>query len=185
MLMGLNFTKDNSFQELKASIDSAIGQNQDNFTKTELLGRGLFESFLKDKGVTDFKFTEGKFDKVDCFLNLKKRWEVEIKVRADSAENYSTLFLEAAKLKAMIQLIKEGQAEEGLYINFIRNKLYIFNIRAVCAALQRKQIYISSRHCNRTTAVASDMVDKRMIELPKKMAAEYEFIEGRWAKVRP
>ena len=35
----------------------------------------------------------------------------------------------------MIQLIKEGQAEEGLYINFIRNKLYIFNIRAVCAAL--------------------------------------------------
>ena len=87
------------------------------------------------KGVTDFKFTEGKFDKVDCFLNLKKRWEVEIKVRADSAENYSTLFLEVSKLKAMIELIKQGQAEEGLYINFIGNKLYIFNIRAVCAAL--------------------------------------------------
>ena len=35
----------------------------------------------------------------------------------------------------MIELIKQGQAEEGLYINFIGNKLYIFNIRAVCAAL--------------------------------------------------
>ena len=26
---------------------------------------------------------------------------------------------------------------------------------------------------------------KRMIEIPKSIAEEYEFIEGRWAKVRP
>lgn len=49
----------------------------------------------------------------------------------------------------------------------------------------KKQLLISSRLCNRTTAVASDKTDKRMIELPKKLAAEYEFIEGKWAKVRP
>lgn len=177
--------EDNSFEELKAAIEAGIAQNQDNFTKTELLGRGLFESFLKEKGITDYSFTEGKFDKVDCFVNCKQRWEVEIKVRDKSAESYSTLFLEAGKLKAMIDLIKQKQAEEGLYINFIGNKAYLFNIRTVCAALQKKQLYISPRLCNRTTAVASDMVDKRMIELPKKMAAEYEFIEGRWAKVRP
>lgn len=90
--------QDNSFQALKASIESGLGQVQDNFTKNELLGRGLFESFLKQKGITDYCFTEGKFDKVDCFFNYTNRWEVEIKVRADSAENYSTLFLEYAKL---------------------------------------------------------------------------------------
>lgn len=177
--------KDRTFEELKDSIEAGIAQNQDSFTKTELLGRGLFESFLKEKGFTDYKFTEGKFDKVDCFINANKRWEVEIKVRADSAESYSTLFLEATKLKAMIELIKNQEAEEGLYVNFIGNKAYIFNLRRICQALQKKQVYISSRFCNRTTAVASDKTDKRMIELPKKLAEEYEFIEGRWAKVRP
>lgn len=85
----------------------------------------------------------------------------------------------------MIDLIKQGKAEEGLYINFIRNKLYIFNLRAICTALQKKQIYMGSRFCNITTAVASGQTDKRMIELPKKLAEEYEFIEGKWAKVRP
>ena len=141
--------KDSTFEELKDSIEARIAQNQDSFTKTELLGRGLFKSFLKEKGFTDYKFTEGKFDKVDCFINAERKWEVEIKVRADSAEGY------------------------------------IFNLRSICQALQKKQLYISSRLCNRTTAVASDKTDKRMIELPKKLAAEYEYIEGRWAKVRP
>lgn len=96
------------------------------------MGRGLFESFLKEKGIEDYKFTEGKYDKVDCFINADKRWEVEIKVRADSAESYSTLFLEATKLKAMIELIKNQEAEEGLYVNFISNKAYIFNLRRIC-----------------------------------------------------
>lgn len=81
--------------------------------------------------------------------------------------------------------IKNQEAEEGLYVNFISNKIYLFNIRRICEALQKKWVYISSRLCNRTTAVASDKTDKRMIELPKAFAAEYESIEGRWAKVRP
>ena len=177
--------KDRTFEELKASIEATIAQNQDNFTKTELLGRGLFESFLTDKGIKNYNFTEGKFDKVDCFITAQKRWEVEIKVRSDYAEGYSTLFLELSKLQAMIDLIKQNQAEEGLYINFISNKAYIFNLRSICKAIKQKQVYISSRYCNRTTAVASDKTDKRMIELPKKLAEEYEYIEGRWAKVRP
>lgn len=177
--------KEITFEELKASIEAGIEQKQDNFTKTELLGRGLFESFLKDKGIKDYTFTEGKFDKVDCFIKGKQKWEVEIKVRADSAENYSTLFLEVKKLQAMVDLIKNQEADEGLYINFIRNKAYIFNIRSICQALQKKQIYISSRFCNRTTAEESSKTDKRMLELPKTLAEEYEFIEGRWAKVRP
>ena len=177
--------KEITFEELKATIEAGIDQTLDGFSKTELLGRGLFESFLKDKGVKDYKFTEGRFDKVDCYFTTAQKWEVEIKVRADSADNYSTLFLEYSKLKAMVDLIKAKEAEEGLYINFIRNKAYIFNIRNICRALQNKQIYISSRFCNRTTAVESEKTDKRMLELPKSLAEEYEFIEGRWAKVRP
>ena len=149
------------------------------------MGRKLFESFLKQHHITNFKFTEGRYDKADCFIQGQKRWEVEIKVRADSAEGFSTLFLEYSKLKGMIDLIKAGQAEEGLYINFIGNKLYSLNLRTICKALQQKQLYISSRFCNRTTTEASGKTDKRMIELPKKLAAEYEFIEGSWPKVRP
>ena len=173
------------FDELLAEIEAGISQNKDGFTKSELKGRALFESFLRDKGITDFKFTEGRFDKVDCFINAKQKWEVEIKVRADSAESYSTLFLEYQKLLAMIDLIKDGTAEEGLYVNFIRSKVYIYNIRAICKGLREKKLYVSFRFCNRTTAEASDKTDKRMIELPKSLAEEFEFIEGRWAKVRP
>lgn len=60
--------KDRTFEELKVSIEATIAKNQDNFTKTELLGRGLLESFLTDKGIKNYNFTEGKFDKVDCFI---------------------------------------------------------------------------------------------------------------------
>ena len=179
--------KDNSFEELKAAIEAGITQQQDNFSRNELLGRGLFASFLKDKGVTDYKFTEGKFDSVDGFFvgADQKKWEVEIKVRNDSADQYSKLFFELSKLKAMCLLIQQGQAEEGLYINFIRNKLYIYNIRSVCQALKKKQIQIVTDYANRTTAAPSDKVYKKMILLPQKMAEIYEYIEGRWAKVQP
>lgn len=36
----------------------------------------------------------------------------------------------------MIDLIKQNQAEEGLYINFISNKAYIFNLRSICKAIK-------------------------------------------------
>lgn len=176
--------KDNSFNELKASVEASIAKDQDNFTYDELVGRGLFETFLKQKNITDFRFAEDKFDKVDCYINSKKKWCVEIKVRSDSAEQYNTLFMEHKKLKAMVGLIKQQEVEEGLYVNFIKNKAYLFNIRTICKALQDKKIYVNARFCNRTTAVASDIVEKKMIELPKKLAIEYEFIEGQWAKVR-
>nr|DAZ05088.1 MAG TPA: hypothetical protein [Caudoviricetes sp.] len=32
----------------------------------------------------------------------------------------------------MIELIKNQEAEEGLYVNFIDNKAYIFNLRRIC-----------------------------------------------------
>ena len=82
--------------------------------------------------ITSFIPNSRKYDKVDCFINAEKKWEVEIKVRADSAEGYSTLFLEVAKLKAMIDIIRNQEAEEGIYINFISNKAYIFNLRSIC-----------------------------------------------------
>lgn len=36
----------------------------------------------------------------------------------------------------MVELIKQDKVQEGLYINFIGNKLYIFNIRNICKALK-------------------------------------------------
>lgn len=183
--MDQNYMKESSFELLKASIEAKISDQNDNFTKNELLGRGLLKSFLQQKKITDYTFTEGKFDKVDGYLHLQKEWAVEIKVRADSAEAYDTLFLEVTKFKAMVELIKQDKVQEGLYINFIGNKLYIFNIRNICKALKQNKAYISCRYCNRTTAEESGKTDKRMIEIPKSIAEEYEFIEGRWAKVRP
>lgn len=173
-----------NYNELKASIEAGIAQ-QNNFTRSELLGRGLFESFLKQKNITNYKFTEGQFDKVDCFIQAQKKWAVEIKVRDESADQYKELFFELQKLKAMCSIIKAGEAEEGLYINFIGSKLYVFNIRKIVEGLQKKQLRVKNHYCNRTTAIASGKVDKSMIEVPKKLAEEYEFIEGKWAKVRP
>jgi hypothetical protein len=67
----------------------------------------------------------------------------------------------------MVDLIQNKIAEEGIYINFIQNKAYIFNIRTICKALKQHKIYISTRYCNRTTAEEAGKVDKRMLEIPK------------------
>ena len=32
----------------------------------------------------------------------------------------------------MIDIIRNQEAEEGIYINFISNKAYIFNLRSIC-----------------------------------------------------
>ena len=70
--MDQNYMKESSFELLKASIEAKISYQNDNFTKNELLGRGLLKSFLQQKKITDYSFTEGKFDKVDAGEVLKK-----------------------------------------------------------------------------------------------------------------
>lgn len=32
----------------------------------------------------------------------------------------------------MIDIIRNQEAEEGIHINFISNKAYIFNLRSIC-----------------------------------------------------
>lgn len=39
--------------------------------------------------------------------------------------------MEKKKLESMWQLIKEGKANNGYYVNFIGHKAYIFNLRDI------------------------------------------------------
>ena len=71
----------------------------DDFQKNELIGRAKFKALLDKWNITDYKFTEGKFYKVNCsFTNpSKKKWIVEIKERDESIYRFPTLFMEVVK----------------------------------------------------------------------------------------
>ena len=86
---------------------------QDNFDRCENIGRQKFESLLQQKGITDYHFTEDKYCPVDCYFTspTQDKWVVEIKVRDEGVDKYSTLFMELAKWKEMDAIIKSKQAD--------------------------------------------------------------------------
>jgi len=92
-------------------------------------GRAKFKALLLKKGITEYHFTEDEFNPVDCYFKFDhKCYIAEIKVRKQA---YSTLFMEKKKLCSMMQLIKDGKAIDGYYVNFIGDKVYMFGIRSI------------------------------------------------------
>lgn len=57
-------------------------------------------------------------DRVDCRFTTAfgKRWIVEIKVRD---KLWNPLFMELSKFDAMKQMLSDGDADAGMYVNFI------------------------------------------------------------------
>lgn len=148
-----------------------------NFEKTELIGRKKFESILKQAQIKDYHFTEDEYDSVDCYYSkADKTTEVEIKVRS---QLWDTLFMEVSKYKRMKQIIKDGEADKGLYVNFIGNRCYIFPLSKITSKNGCTTSYVYS---NRTTAVNTGKKQKLMIEIPVKLATVFEYKEDRWAK---
>lgn len=81
-------------------------------------------------------------------LCLTTRKEVvEIKVRDEGVDKYSTLFMELAKWKEMDAIIKSKQADQGMYVNFIGDKCYIFCFSQIhpSKGCKLKEVY-ANRH---------------------------------------
>lgn len=143
-----------------------------NFQKNEQKGRAKFETFLTSIGITEYHFTEDEFNPVDCYFNQKgNRYIAEIKVRNRC---YSTLFMEKGKLASMLQLIKEGKASKGFYVNFIGDKVYMFSLDKIRNFIQQKKLNgeqpFISRLLPKTTSGSTEKVWKLVIELPLDLA---------------
>lgn len=143
-----------------------------DFQKNELRGRAKFKALLSQKGISDYHFTEEEYAPVDCYFNYNHQCYIaEIKVRNQA---YSTLYMEKQKLAKMIQIIKNGEANDGYYANFIGDKVYLFGIRRICQyikALQerRKRVFFS-RQLPQTTSGNTQRIWKEIIELPLQLA---------------
>ena len=150
------------------------------FQKAEMKGREKFESLLLQKGITDYKFTTDKYAPVDCYLLGKDctQWMAEIKVRD---KIWDPLFMEALKYKEMKQIVKDGKAENGLYVNFIGDRCYIFTLDQITKA---NGCYVTNVLANRYTAINADMIYKQMICLPTKLAQVYEWDGTSWNDVK-
>lgn len=143
----------------------------DNFDRCENIGRHKFESLLQQKGITDYYFTKDKYCPVDCFFTspTQDKWVVEIKVRDEGVDKYSTLFMELAKWKEMDAIIKSKQADQGMYVNFIGDKCYIFCFSQIHPSFgcRLKDVY-----ANRHTATNDGKRWKKMIEIPKVLSLD-------------
>ena len=71
----------------------------DNFDKNEMIGRGLFESFVNQlKTKTDWTPSSDKSDVIDGFIQQDDiKVAVEIKTRNKCYENFSTYWMELDK----------------------------------------------------------------------------------------
>ena len=72
--------------------------------------------------------------------------------------------MELAKWKEIDAIIKSKQADQGMYVNFIGDKCYIFCFSQIHPS---RGCFLSKVYANRHTAINDGKVEKRMIEIPK------------------
>ena len=151
----------------------------DNFDKCESIGREKFSSLLMQMGISQYQFTKDKFNPVDCYYITKDgtRWCVEIKVRS---QFWNPLFMELSKWKQMMQVIKEGKADKGMYVNFIDDRCFIFLLSCIHP---KYGCYTTWQNARWHTASPSESIDKRMINIPTKLALTYQVQDNIWKKV--
>lgn len=155
------------------------------FLKNEKIGRDKFASLAYSLGVDEYQFTEDEFSYVDAYFNYNHLCYVaEIKVRRSA---YSTLFMEKKKLANMIELIRQGQAYDGYYVNFVGDKVYLFSIRKICEYLkglkaQGKRMFYK-RLLPQTTSGNSEKVWKAITELPLSLATGLHLQDGKYVRV--
>lgn len=151
----------------------------DKFTETENIGRNKFQSWLEAVGITDYKFSEDKFDCIDCIFTKKDvKIAVEIKVRDEKYKNYTTHFIESVKFNNMNQLVENGEVSKAIYANFFGDWLYIYNLEKI----DKEQTSVINAPI--TTAVYNGRKDKLMIEIPSNIASKFKNENGLWKKLK-
>lgn len=147
------------------------------FQKAEQKGREQFLTLLQQIEATDIVFTEDEFDRTDCYFTFKgRRLTAEIKVRNIAHNQYPTHLLEVSKLEALVEIQKEQQLDNFWYVNFFND--------GVCCIYDRQRIKqggkIQYYHCNRTTVVDNGKINKKMIELDRKVALTLQYNGEKW-----
>ena len=137
----------------------------DSFQKSEQIGRNKFQKWCNDNGI-DVVFTEKQFDRLDAYLEGKVG--VEIKNRDLKYKYYPTLMLEVSKLYAMKEKIQQHNLRDCWYVNFIGNEMFIFRYSRIKELCRLHKVELKYIHCNKTTAVESNKIDKRVLFIDKK-----------------
>ena len=89
---------------------------------------------------------------------------VEIKVRDEGVDRFSTLFMELDKWKEMQSIINSKQADQGMYVNFVGDKCYIFCFSQIHPS---RGCTLREVYANQHTATNDGKRWKKMIEIPK------------------
>lgn len=94
--------------------------------------------------------------------------------------------MEKTKLVNMIKIIKSGQAQNGYYVNFVGDKVYLFSISKVCDYLKEQKAQgnrmFYKRLLPQTTSGNNEKVWKAITELPLSLATCLTFKDGKYVK---
>ena len=154
---------------------------QNNFQKTEEIGRTLFRDFANQaKNVTDLKFEEDQYSPTDCTYKVNDKLVIgEIKVRDEYCKNFDDLILEKKKYDSIKDKMNELNAKAGVYINYIGdNILYMFNIDNINDNTCKRM----NKGCKRTTAEYSGYTNKDVYLVPKSLGIKFEYNGEKWLK---
>ena len=140
----------------------------DNFQQYEQIGRKMFKKWCNDNAI-NVVFTKEQFDRLDAYIICKGvKIGVEIKNRALKYKDYPTLMMEVSKLYAMKKNIQQHNLKDCWYVNFIGNEMFIFRYSRIKELCRQHKVELTYMHCNKTTAVESNKVDKRALLIDKK-----------------
>lgn len=140
----------------------------DSFQKSEQIGRNKFQKWCNDNSI-NVVFTKKQFDRLDAYIGDKGvKIGVEIKNRDLKYKDYPTLMMEVSKLYAMKEKIQQHSLKDCWYVNFIGNEMFVFRFSRIKELCRLHKVELKHIYCNRTTAVESNKIDKRVLFIDKK-----------------
>lgn len=150
----------------------------------DLEGKHKFETFLNQKQVNDYKFTEYIYDRLDCFYKLKDNTiAVEIKNRDYKFESFPDYIMECAKYKAMKDAINNNEATHAQMIYFFGNTMYIFNFTKITRLFKKGIIKPIYSNLPNSTENYTHNLNKQVFYLPKQYAYKYRLVDNKWTLI--
>lgn len=148
------------------------------FYYAEKKGRDLFKEILNQANITDYEFTQDRFNSADGFYRLHDKQTVfEIKVRDPKYCTCQELIIEDYKYQMLKQIKSETNSDSALYINFIGDTVYIFPLSIVASCP------VCELACNHTTAIKTEKKVKKVRYLNKNKAVAYKKVNGVWKRI--
>lgn len=133
------------------------------FTKASKKERDVLLALFQKNNVTKYEFTDPEgFDRHDAEFEMNgKTYLVEIKNRNVKSNAFKTTLIEESKVKYLVDKAKAENKIPLLLITFTDGMFAQFNL-STCL----KPKYLTTRDCNRTTAVSSQKITKDVYLIP-------------------